>query len=60
MQRHFDEVLKDLTKDILKMGAYAEEAIYKSIEALKGRDKEIDQAAHLAPYLCHSFIGAWG
>lgn len=43
MKRHFDEVLKDLNKDILKMGAYAEEAIYRSMEALKNRDKEIAQ-----------------
>ena len=40
MERHFDESLKDLKEDILKMGAYAEEAIYKSMEALKNRDKE--------------------
>ena len=43
MERHFDEVLKDLSKDILRMGAYAEEAIYKSIEALKNRDREMAQ-----------------
>jgi len=41
MQRHFDDELKGLNQDILKMGAYAEEAIYLSIEALKGRDKEL-------------------
>lgn len=40
MERHFDEALKDLSKDILRIGSYAEEAIYKSIEALKNRDKE--------------------
>lgn len=39
MERYFDEELKDLKNDILKMGAFAEEAIYKSIEALKTRDK---------------------
>lgn len=39
MERHFDEVLKDLNKEILRMGAYAEEAIYRSIEALKNRDR---------------------
>lgn len=44
MNRHFDEVLKDLNKDILKMGAYAEEAIYRSIESLKNRDKEMAQS----------------
>ena len=41
MERHFDQELKELNKDILKMGCYAEEAIYKSIEALKKRDKEL-------------------
>jgi phosphate transport system protein len=41
MERHFDEVLKDLNKDILRMGAYAEEAIYKSMNSLKNRDKEL-------------------
>jgi phosphate transport system protein len=38
MERHFDQELKSLNQDILKMGAFAEEAIYKSIEALKNRD----------------------
>jgi phosphate transport system protein len=39
MERHFDQELKELNADILKMGALAEEAIYKSIEALKNRDR---------------------
>ena len=39
MERHFDEELKELHKDILKMAAFAQEAIQKSIEALKNRDK---------------------
>lgn len=39
MERHLDEELKELHKDILKMGVLAQEAIYKSIEALKNRDK---------------------
>jgi len=39
MERHFDEELKELRKDILKMAVFAQEAIYKSIEALKNRDK---------------------
>jgi len=39
MERHFDEELKELHKDILKMGAMAQEAIFKSIESLKNRDK---------------------
>ena len=41
MDRHFDEELKDLNQDILKMGIFAEEAIHKSIEALKNRDREL-------------------
>ena len=39
MERHFDEELKELHKEILKMGILAQEAIFKSIEALKNRDK---------------------
>jgi len=41
MERHFDQELKDLNQEILKMGAFAEEAIYKSVEALKNRDKAL-------------------
>jgi len=41
MERHIDLELKELNQDILRMGAYAEEAIYKSIEALKNRDKAL-------------------
>ncbi len=43
MERHLDEELKNLNKDILKMGAFSEEAIYKSIEALKSRDRGLAQ-----------------
>ncbi|MFA5410818.1 MAG: phosphate signaling complex protein PhoU [Candidatus Omnitrophota bacterium] len=39
MERHLDEELKELHKEILKMGTLAQEAIYKSVEALKNRDK---------------------
>jgi len=39
MQRHFDDELKELYKDILKMGVMAQESISKSIDALKNRDK---------------------
>ena len=39
MERHFDEELSQLNKEILKMAVFAQEAIYKSIEALKNRDK---------------------
>lgn len=41
MERYVDQELKELNKDILKMGALVEEAILKSIEALKARDKEL-------------------
>ncbi len=41
MERHVDQELRELNKDILKMGAFAEEAIYKSVEALKNRDKQL-------------------
>ncbi len=39
MERHIDEELKELHKEILKMGVMAQEAIFRSIEALKNRDK---------------------
>ncbi len=39
MERHLDEELKNLHKDLLQMSAMAEEVIFKSIEALKNRDK---------------------
>jgi phosphate transport system protein len=38
MKRHFDQELDELKADILKMGAYAEEAIRNSVEALKTQD----------------------
>ena len=41
MERHFDQELIELKKGLLKMGAFAEEAIYKSVEALKTKDKEL-------------------
>lgn len=41
MERHFDQELEDLNKELLKMGAFAEEAIYKSVEALKNRDRQL-------------------
>lgn len=40
MERHFDAELKELHKDILKMGVFAQEAISNSIEALKARDRQ--------------------
>src|SRR3989338_414919 len=39
MERYFDEELKELHNDILKMASFAQEAIYKSTEALKNRNK---------------------
>ena len=39
MERHFDEELAGLHKDILKIAAMAQESIFKSIESLKNRDK---------------------
>ncbi|MDD5120722.1 MAG: phosphate signaling complex protein PhoU [Candidatus Omnitrophica bacterium] len=39
MVKHFDEELQDLNNQILKMGAFAEEAIFKSIESLRERDR---------------------
>ncbi|MFA4991138.1 MAG: phosphate signaling complex protein PhoU [Candidatus Omnitrophota bacterium] len=44
MERHFDQELSGLKQDILKMGAFAEESIYKSIDALKNRDKSLARA----------------
>lgn len=41
MERHLDQELQELNNEILKMGAYAEEAIFKSIEALKNRDGKL-------------------
>lgn len=41
MQRHFDEELKSLNAQILKMGAMTEEAIMDSVKALKQQDKEM-------------------
>jgi len=39
MERHFDEELKELHKEILKMATMTQEAIHQSIEALKDRQK---------------------
>lgn len=43
MERIFDEELKKLRQDILLMASYVEEAIIKSIEALKQRNKSLAQ-----------------
>jgi phosphate transport system protein len=39
MERHFDEELKELRQAIIRMGVMAQEAIYKSIDALSKRNK---------------------
>lgn len=44
MERHFDQELKDLNQEILRMGVFAEEAIYKSVEALKNQDIKLANA----------------
>lgn len=44
MERHFDEELKGLYTEILKIGALTQEAIFKSVEALKIRDKVLAQS----------------
>jgi len=44
MKRHFEEDLRTMKTELLKMAAGVEEAIYKSIEALKNRDKKIAQS----------------
>ena len=43
MKRHFDDEMNKLNTDLLKMATLAEEAIYKSIEALKKLDKKLAQ-----------------
>ncbi len=40
MERHFDQELEDLKKELLKMGALAETAIFESVEALKNLSSE--------------------
>jgi phosphate transport system protein len=43
MGKHFEKELEDLNNDILKMGVFAEEAIYKSVDSLKNRDENMAQ-----------------
>ena len=40
MQRHLDEELKELHKDILKMGVMVQEEIYKSVDSLRDRNRQ--------------------
>ncbi len=44
MLRHLDEELKELHKDILRMGIFAQESIFKSVESLKNRDQDLAQS----------------
>ncbi|HAH19760.1 MAG: phosphate transport system regulatory protein PhoU [Omnitrophica WOR_2 bacterium GWF2_43_52] len=44
MERIFDEELKQLRQYILTMASLVEEAIFKSVEALKQRDKSLAEA----------------
>ncbi len=39
MERHFDDELRDLKHDILKLAVLTQEAIHKSIESLQNRDR---------------------
>jgi phosphate transport system protein len=39
MERHFDEELKELNLDLIKMGTMVEEAIIKSVQALRTRSE---------------------
>ena len=41
MKRYFDEEMNKLNTDLLKMATLAEEAIYKSMQALENRDGEM-------------------
>lgn len=43
MSKHFEDELQDLHSDILKMGTLAEEAIARSIAALRGQDRLLAQ-----------------
>lgn len=44
MERHFDEELRNLHQDILRMGALTEESIARSIEALRSQDRSLAQS----------------
>ena len=39
MERHFDEELTKLKTDLMRMASLVEEAIYKSVESIKKRDR---------------------
>ncbi|MBF0485711.1 MAG: phosphate signaling complex protein PhoU [Candidatus Omnitrophica bacterium] len=44
MSKHFQDELEDLHNDILKLSAFAEEAIAHAIESLKDQDQELAQS----------------
>lgn len=41
MERHFDDELSNLKTDLIKMASLVEELIYKAVQALKDRNKEL-------------------
>jgi phosphate transport system protein len=41
IERHFDDELAQLNKDLITMATLVEEAIYKAVEALKNGDKDL-------------------
>lgn len=70
MERHFDEELAELHKEILRMGVLAQESIYQSVDALKNRDKaraqqviskdnEIDQLELMIDEKCFELIARY-
>lgn len=44
MERHFDEELKELNKELLKMATLAQESIYKATESLKRQGEAMARA----------------
>ena len=44
IERHFDEELAGLNKDLITMATLVEDSIYKSVESLKNRDKNMAQS----------------
>lgn len=44
MKRHFDDELREMNTDLLKMAALTEDSIRKSIDALKSRNKDLAQS----------------
>lgn len=44
IERHFDEELGKLNKELINMAALVEQSIYRSIEALKKGDKDLAQS----------------